>query len=547
MTFNTYLLQALPVELGGWGSLLKDIILYVIIAVLLYIALFYVLRFWLRKFESDVALITLNVSRGPILAIFILASMKIVVNDLGEAGINQFIQRALTAGIIVTVSYWIGQLFTQVIVYYLRSYAEKSEAMWDDVLVPLLERILPAVVYFLGAFLALQTIGIDFTWLWVGLGGATLVLGYGIKPILTNFMSGFVLLVDTPFQFGDVLSMPGGNLAVIKKIGIRMSKLYYIDTHCEVYVPNGNLQNQNITNLSRPTSHYYYTIKMAIKSEADPMRAVNLMREVVLGHPDTLGEIDEKLKYIDKYYEWQESDGTNIMLQKEAGHQGLSKKEAGRQRLLAEKKVNEKIRGFKGKLKELQLKIKDLEKGGLDKEEVRTVQIDYIEIAKEVGLEVVGDRQNKRTRTRLEEEQEMGPETLIRAIREWYIIWLKDPNMLREDRYVLPEEWERKIELLKLRMNRLFQKLLKPEGDETRLDDYVEGLIEWLNERLKNDKNEWQEPKIRMDNVSVSQTQFIVKYYIDDIKLEHCERGYRVNSEVRHEMVRQLRKAYLYS
>lgn len=547
MNLETYLLQALPVELGGWGSLLKDIIGSGIIAVLLYAALFYVMRFWLRKFESDVALITLNISRGPILIIFILASMKIVVSDLGEAGVNQFIQKALTALIIGAVTYWIGQLFTQVIVYYLKSYAEKSEAMWDDVLVPLLERIVPALTYFLGTFFALQVIGIDFTWLWVGLGGATLVLGYGIQPILTNFMSGFVLLVDTPFQFGDVLSMQGGNLAVIKKIGIRMTKLYLIDTHCEVYVPNGSLQNQNITNLSRPTSHYYYTIKMAIKPEADPMRAANMMKEVVLAHPDTLGEIEEKLKYIDKYYEWQESEETKLLWQKEAGHQILSKKEAGRQRLLAEKKVNEKIRVIKEKLQDLQLKIKKLEKGGLDKEEVRTVQIDYIEIAKEVGLEVVGDRQNKKTRTRLEEEQEMDPEALIGAIRGWYKIWLKDPNMLREDRYVLPEEWERKIELLKRRMNRLFQKFVKPERDETRLDDYVEGLIVWLNERFKNDKNEWQEPKIRMENVSLYNTNFILKYYIDDIKLEHCERGYRVNSEVRREMVQQLRKAYLYS
>lgn len=537
MNLETYLLQSFPVELGGLGSFLKDLSVYGIIAVLLYAVLFYVLRFWLRKFESDVALITLNVSRGPILAIFILASLKIVFNDLGQIEINQLIQKVLTALIIAAVSYWIGQLFTQVIVYYLKSYAEKSEAMWDDVLVPLIERILPALVYLLGAFFALQAIGIDFTWLWVGLGGATLVLGYGIQPILTNFMSGLVLLVDTPFQFGDVLSMPGGDLAIIKNIGIRLSKLYLIDTHCEVYVPNGSLQNQNITNLSRPSSHYYYTIKMTIKSEADPMRAANLMKQVVLGHPDTLGAIDEKIKYLDQYYEWQEIEGKE-----------LSKKEAGRQRLLAEKAVNEKIKLIKEKFQELQIKIKKLEKGGLDKEEVRTVQIDYIEIAKEVGLEVVGDRQKKRTRTFLEEEQGMArEETLIGALRSWYQIWLKDPNMLREDRYVLPEEWERKIYLLKRRMNRLFQKFVKPEGDETRLDDYVDGFIVWLNERFKNDKNEWQEPKIRMENVSVSQTEFIVKYYIDDIKLEHCERGYRVNSEVRRELVRQLRKAYLYT
>lgn len=41
-------------------------------------------------------------------------------------------------------------------------------------------------------------------------------------------------------------------------------------------------------------------------------------------------------------------------------------------------------------------------------------------------------------------------------------------------------------------------------------------------------------------------TEFTIKFYVDDIKLEHGERGYRVNSEVRREIVRQLRQAYLY-
>jgi MscS family membrane protein len=176
------------------------------------------------------------------------------------------------------------------------------------------------------------------------------------------------------------------------------------------------------------------------------------------------------------------------------------------------------------------------------------VQRKYIEIAKEVGLELVGDRQKKRKRTSLEEAQGMvGKDTLIGAVRIWCKIWLEDPNMIDEDDRVLPQEWERKIYLLKGRMNRMYQKFVNPQGDETRLDDYVDIFIRWLNEEFKDYQNEWQEPKIRMEDIAGSQTQFVVKYYVDNITLEHCERGYRVNSEVRREMVRKLREAYLYS
>lgn len=537
--FKSGFLESLPSNMAQGATFGIDLVITGVVGIVIYFILFYLLRFWLRNLKSDLPLVTLGILRGPLLGIIIIISLKISFQQLGTTGAILTLQNILTALIIALASYAIAKIFSRIIVYALKNYAEKSEAMWDDVLVPIIESTIPAVIYVLGAFLSFRALGIDLSGILVVFGSAAAVLGLAINPILQNFMSGLVLLVDTPFQFGDVISMQDGSLAVIKKIGLRLTQLYIIDTNCDVYVPNGSLQRQNITNLSRPTSHYYYTLRMSIKSEADPQRAVKLMREVVLAHPDTMGSIEEKLQYLPKYYEWQD----NVDEGKE-----MSKREAGRQRLLAEKEVNQKLQKVEGNLEELTAEIKKLEKGGIDKEEAITVQRKYIEIAKEVGLELAGDRQNKRKRTNLEEEQgKAGKDTLIGAIRNWCEIWLKDPNMLDEDGRVLPQEWERKIYLLKGRMNRMYQKLVNPQGDETRLDDNVEVLIRWLNEEFKDYQNEWQEPKIRMEDISGNQTQFSVKYYVDNITLEHCERGYRVNSEVRREMVRKLREAYLYS
>ena len=46
-------------------------------------------------------------------------------------------------------------------------------------------------------------------------------IGFAIKDILANFFSGIVLLIDTPFQFGDVLRLEDGSLGMLKKIGVR--------------------------------------------------------------------------------------------------------------------------------------------------------------------------------------------------------------------------------------------------------------------------------------------------------------------------------------
>lgn len=133
---------------------------------------------------------------------------------------------------------------------------------------------------------------------------------------------------------------------------------------------------------------------------------------------------------------------------------------------------------------------------------------------------------------------------MLSLVRKWYRIWLRDPDLVDEDQYILPETWEYRIELLKRRVRRLLQHILNPDRVETRLDDYVKDLVRWLQTRFKQARSQWQEPDVRMEqNVHGDSTiflKFTLNYYVDDIKLEDCERGERVSSEIYCEIVREL-------
>lgn len=317
--------------------------------------------------------------------------------------------------------------------------------------------------------------------------------------------------------------------------------LYLVNTHSELYMPNSTLEGQDIINMSRPTSHYYYSITMLIRAEADAVKAAKLMREIVLGHPDTLGEIQEKLKYIDNFASFKES---------EPGQ--LTKTEAGRLRLLAEQQVNQQLQKVEKSLDSFTLAVKQLSKeGGINRQKLKLIETEYQKVLHLVGLEIKREGQGPWQRACLIEISEPTLKTtLIGLVRLWYKSWLKDPDLISEDQNVLPNEWEQKIEILKIKMDKLLQKIARPSADKTRLDIYIDNLLEWLHERFKQSKTEWQNPKIRINDVissdGVFATEFTIKFYVDDIKLEHWERGYRVNSEVRREIVRQLRQAYLY-
>ncbi|NER96504.1 MAG: hypothetical protein F6J86_22100, partial [Symploca sp. SIO1B1] len=143
-------------------------------------------------------------------------------------------------------------------------------------------------------------------------------------------------------------------------------------------------------------------------------------------------------------------------------------------------------------------------------------------------------------------EETQDADSLIRLVRQWYRMWLRDPNVVDQDEYVLPEIWEHKIKLLKRRVQKLHQKILNPLQEETRLDDYVKRLVEWLRDRFKQARSQWQEPQVRMEGVvhyeGYTYIQFVLNYYVDDIRLEDGARGIRVNSDIHREIMRHLKE-----
>lgn len=502
---------------------------------LLYLIIFYILRPIFRNFERDIAIVTLNVSAYPALIVFAILCLKMSFGKLVSADIFGAIEHILTPILIITISYWSVQLFVEVFIYYLKEYTKKTEVMWDDVLLPILSAVVPVIIFVGGGVLVISSFGVDLSGIWVALGGATFVLGFALQDILSNFFSGVVLLIDTPFRFGDILLLEDGSIGMLRRIGIRVTQLYIFSNHCDVYIPNSVLQGQKLTNLSRPTSLYYHSIEIEIPSEGNLEDAKKLMQEIVLAHPDTLGDMDAKLEVIDRYYN---AEGTDTTL--------VEQQEVGKSRLLAEQEVNLKLEEIEQALESLVVTVQFAEKGGLTQDERENVQQEYLAILELFGFQVSEATEDSRVVVDFEEYNEEG---LIELIRQWYRIWLRDPNLLDDDQYFISEEWEQKINLLKRRSQRLYQKISNPQADETRLDDYVIDIIKWIKEKLKVPRKKWQEPQIRMIGMNHDESSVYLElqigFFVDDIKLEDGKRGDRVRSQIYQEIFSNLQNTYL--
>jgi MscS family membrane protein len=505
---------------------------------LLYLFLAYLLRPIFRSFEQDIALVTLNVSIYPLTIVFAILGLKTSWQNLIGVKLFTPVENTLMAVLAITISYWSVQLFNQVFIYYIKEYTKETEAMWDDVLLPILSAILPIIIYIIGGFFVLGSIGIDLTGIWVALGGATFVLGFALQDILANFFSGIVLLIDTPFRFGDILLMEDGELGMLRRIGIRVTHIYVFSNHCDVYIPNSVLQGQKITNLSRPTTFYIQSLAVELPANCDVDESKKLIEEIVLAHPDTLGNIEQKLELMDSYY---------IVDREDFGSHLREQQEIGKLKIIAEQDIYSKLEEIDGSLRALAATIQFAEKAGLTAEEVENIQLEYKEALELMGFETPQESANNRHVYDLEESNSDG---LVELVRDWYRIWIKDPNLIDEDQYFISDEWERKINLLKRKAQRLNQRICDPKSEETRLDDYVQDLIDWIQEKMKVPRKKSQEPEIRITEMTCLEgNYFAVKYevifFVDEIKLEDGKRGERVKSQIYQEIIRHFRETYL--
>jgi MscS family membrane protein len=485
--------------------------------------------------------VILGVSRRPAVLLVVLYGLRNAFGGLGSVlpG-SEWIDRIIWAVIAITLTHWAARLFVDVLVYYVKEFAEQTEAIWDDVLVPVLERIGAPLIYIIGLFFALQFLGLDLTGLWVAVGGGAFVLAFALQGILSDFFAGLILLVDTPFRTGDVIVLPdtvtkGKNItAVVRSIGIRMTHLFNVQNYTDMYIPNGALARSTFFNANRPTTNLAATVGFAAKRQGtNPNKVMALLREAVLAHPDIIGDPIPKLNALSSIKGLKKRDeamGTP------------SKKRAAHNRLRAEVYVNRQLDTIRTALHGLIAMIREMELGGLDAQEVANLSSEYDKILSMVGLSPLEQTGRRRHKTHMvEDDVTEDSNTLLQLLHNWLEVWLTDPNLFPDDREILHGEWDQKIRFLSNRLASLYDVIHNPAGQETRVDDMVQDLVNWLDDSFKRTKVMWQEPQVWLTAFNNTFIGFNIRYYVDNIRLEHWRRPWRVESELTKDVMRRFK------
>ncbi len=128
--------------------------------------------------------------------------------------------------------------------------------------------LITRLVLLIGGFLlAVVASGLPVDRITVILGALSVGIGLGLQGIVSNFVSGIILIFDRPLRIGDVVEL-GDKKGRVKEIGIRASTLVTPDG-AEVIIPNGDILAKNIVNWTLTNNPIRAVITLSVEDLPD--------------------------------------------------------------------------------------------------------------------------------------------------------------------------------------------------------------------------------------------------------------------------------------
>jgi len=194
----------------------------------------------------------------------ILASMAI---QFGALRIS--ILDVLHAGVAIAVLLWLAGMLTGYLERWLASTPNVSPSARV-----LFGKLFRVAVYTVAVIVGLESVGIDLSTFAVFSGAVGLGVGFGLQKVISNLVSGVILLMDRSVKPGDVIAV-GETYGEIKTLGGRYVSVITRDG-AEHLIPNEELISQRVENWSYSDRLIRQRLPIGVSYNSDIHRAIEL-------------------------------------------------------------------------------------------------------------------------------------------------------------------------------------------------------------------------------------------------------------------------------
>ncbi len=149
-------------------------------------------------------------------------------------------------------------------------------------------RVAKAVLTVVAILTSLGLVGIDMTALSVFTGALGVGLGMGLQRIASNYVSGFIILLDRSIRIGNIVQV-GADSGEVTQITTRYTVLKH-PGGTEFIVPNETLIGSTVQNQTYSNSQIRLATSVGVAYDTDLEQAGRLMVEAAKAHPRVLAE-----------------------------------------------------------------------------------------------------------------------------------------------------------------------------------------------------------------------------------------------------------------
>src|SRR6478609_1884312 len=149
------------------------------------------------------------------------------------------------------------------------------------------QAILAAILGYVGAItaiaLALSGLGFDLQKIALIAGALSVGIGFGLQSIVSNFVSGLILLTERPIRVGDSIVVKGEE-GWVRRVRVRATEIETFD-RASVIIPNSEFITGVVKNWTRANRLGRIVVKVGVSYETDPDRVRDILTDIANAHP----------------------------------------------------------------------------------------------------------------------------------------------------------------------------------------------------------------------------------------------------------------------
>ena len=281
--------------LKDWHSInILNIVVPLLFALMLIRLVVYIIRqvfvssSWLQSSEQFIAM-TIWVG----FALYLTGYLPEILNAMDHLDLHIGKQRIslllilsgiLSVFVTILVAMWLGKTLEHRVM---------STENLDMNLRVVLSKLIRACLVVLGILVALPLAGIDITALSVFGGALGVGIGFGLQKIASNYVSGFIILLDRSIHPGDVLTVDG-RFGKVTQLTTRYLVLQNNDG-TEAIIPNEILITSTVINHSYTNRQLRIAIPVQISYQSDLDRAMEIMKQAAANQTRVLADPETKV------------------------------------------------------------------------------------------------------------------------------------------------------------------------------------------------------------------------------------------------------------